>query len=272
MTTHATARRSQRARRGYVALYLLFLYLPIVFIPLFSFSDSVYVAFPIKAWTVHWYGVLAGNEGLWQALGNSLIVGAVTAPLSTLIGLLAARATAGRVFAGRRLFVISLLMPLALPTVISAVALLTLFSTLGMPLSLATVICGHLLICTPFAFGIMASRFEGLNPDYESASLDLGEPPLRTFLRITMPLAMPGIVASLLLTFTISFDEFILAFFLSSNSPTLPVFMWSQMRFPDRLPMVLALATILIAVSAALIVAAQLLRNRQSQSSPMVMQ
>lgn len=261
-------RRSQNMRRGYVALYLLFLYLPIVFIPLFSFSDSVYVAFPIKAWTLHWYGVLAANDGLWQALKNSLIVGAVTAPLATLIGLLAAKATAGRVFAGRRLFVVSLLMPLALPTVISAVALLSLFSVAGIPLSLATVICGHLLICTPFAYGVLVSRFEGLNPDYESASLDLGEAPLWTFWRVTVPLAMPGIVSSLLLTFTISFDEFILAFFLSSNSPTLPVFMWSQMRFPDRLPMVLALATLLIAVSAALIVAAQLLRNRQSPSNP----
>jgi spermidine/putrescine transport system permease protein len=253
----------KKIRWGYVAVYLLLLYLPIAAIPLFSFNDSVYVAFPLRGFTLRWYAVLAANEGLWRALKNSLIVGCLAALLSTSIGLFAARATTRYAFIGRRLVVLSLLLPLALPTVVSAVALLSLFSLSGIPLSLVTIACGHLLICTPFAYGVMASRLEGLNPDYESASMDLGEPPLWTFLRVTAPLAMPGIVSSLLLTFTISFDEFILAFFLSSNSPTLPVFMWSQMRFPDRLPMVLCLATILILASAFLIVCAQLLRNRE---------
>jgi spermidine/putrescine transport system permease protein len=250
-------------RRGYVVAYLLLLYLPIAAIPLFSFNDSVYVAFPLRGFTLRWYTVLASNEGLWQALENSLIVGLLAAALSTVIGLLAARATTRYSFAGRRLAILSLLIPLALPTVVSAVALLSLFSLSGIPLSLATIACGHLLICTPFAYGVIASRLEGLNADYELASMDLGEPPLWTFLRVTAPLAMPGILSSLLLTFTISFDEFILAFFLSSNSPTLPVFMWSQMRFPDRLPMVLCLATVLILASAFLIICAQLLRNRE---------
>jgi len=248
-------------RKGYVGLYLLLLYLPIVFIPLFSFNDSVYVAFPLRGITLRWYEALASSDGLWQALTNSLIVGGLTAPLATLIGLLAAKATLRHAFIGRRLIVFSLLAPLALPTVVSAVALLTLFSLSGTPLSLLTVVCGHLLICTPFAYGVMASRLEGLNPDFEFASMDLGEPPFATFMRVTAPLAMPGILSSLLLTFTISFDEFILAFFLSSNSPTLPVYMWSQMRFPDRLPMVLALATILIVLSAGLVFLAQRLRG-----------
>lgn len=256
-------------RWGWVAVYLLLLYLPIAFIPLFSFNDSVYVAFPLRGFTLHWYQVLAANDGLWQALRSSLVVGCIAAPLSTLIGLLAAKATTRHVFVGRRLAIGALLAPLAMPTVVSAVALLAVFSTTGIPLSLATIACGHVLICTPFAYGVMASRFAGLNPDFEAASMDLGERPLATFLRVTAPLAMPGIVSSLLLTFTISFDEFILAFFLSSNSPTLPVFMWSQMRFPDRLPMVLALATILILVSAFLIILAQLLRTREMAASPL---
>jgi spermidine/putrescine transport system permease protein len=252
----------RRLRWGYAAAYLLLLYVPIAFIPLFSFNDSVYVAFPLRGFTLRWYEVLAANAGLWQSLRNSLIVGALAAPLSTVIGLLAAKATTRYAFPGRRLTILSLLTPLALPTVVAAVALLSLFSLTGVPLSLSTIACGHLLICAPFAYGIMASRFQGLDPDFEAASMDLGETPLVTFLRITTPLAMPGIVSSLLLTFTISFDEFILAFFLSSNSPTLPVYMWSQMRFPDRLPMVLSLATTLILASALLVACAQLLRYR----------
>jgi spermidine/putrescine transport system permease protein len=254
----------QRGRAVYLVIYLGLLYFPIVFIPLFSFNDSVYVTFPLKEFTLRWYQVLAANDGVWLALENSLIVAGVTAPMATLIGLMAAKATTRYHFLGRRIAIASLLMPLALPTVVSAVALLSLFSLTGIPLSLATIAAGHVLICTPFAYGVMASRLEGLNKDYELASLDMGEPPFWTFLRITVPLAMPGIVSSLLLTFIISFDEFILAFFLSSNSPTLPVFMWSQMRFPDRLPMVLALATALILVSVVFILCALLAGGRRA--------
>jgi spermidine/putrescine transport system permease protein len=96
------------------------------------------------------------------------------------------------------------------------------------------------------------------------ASADLGEPPFVTFWRITVPLALPGLIASLLLTFTVSFDEFILSFFLSSNSPTLPVFMWSQMRFPDRLPMVLALASAILFVTCVAIATVLALRGRDT--------
>jgi spermidine/putrescine transport system permease protein len=252
----------RRLRQAYVVFYLLLLYLPIALIPVFSLNDSVYVAFPLKAGTLRWYGELMASDGLWAALRHSLIVAAVVAPASTLIGLFAAKATTRCRFAGRRAAIVGLLTPLALPTVVSAVALLSLFSLAGIPLSLATVMLGHLLICMPFAFGVMTSRLEGMNPDLERASMDLGERPVGTLLRITLPLAMPGLISSLLLTFTISFDEFILAFFLSSNSPTLPVFMWSQMRFPDRLPMVLALATILILLSAALIGGAEAFRRQ----------
>jgi spermidine/putrescine transport system permease protein len=146
------------------------------------------------------------------------------------------------------------------------VSLLTLFSFAGISLSLGTIALGHFLICVPFSYGVLASRFEGMNPDFESASGDLGEPPFWTFWRITFPLALPGIISSVLLSFTISFDEFILAFFLSSNSPTLPVYMWSQMRFPDRLPMVLALATILLVFSAVLVIVAQRLGRKPKLS------
>ncbi len=252
----------RRLRQAYAVAYLLLLYLPISLIPVFSLNDSIYVAFPLKAATLRWYGDLLATDGLWAALRHSLIVAAAVAPASTLVGLLAAKATTRYRFTGRRAVVVGLLAPLALPSVVCAVALLSLFSLAGIPLSLATVMLGHLLICMPFAFGVVASRLEGMNPDFERASMDLGEPPLRTFLRITLPLTLPGLLSSLLLTFTISFDEFILAFFLSSNSPTLPVFMWSQMRFPDRLPMVLALATILILLSAVLIAGADSIRRQ----------
>lgn len=254
-------------RKSYAALYLLALYLPIAFIPLFSLNDSVYVAFPLKGFTTRWYTMLIGNQDLQDAFENSLIVASLSAVASTLVGLFAAKATARYRFWGRRVVIAALVTPLALPTVVIGVSLLTLFSLGGMPLSLATVALGHFLICVPFSYGVLSARFDGLNPDFEHASADLGETPVVTFVRVTLPLALPGIISSALLSFTISFDEFILAFFLSSNSPTLPVFMWSQMRFPDRLPLVLALASILLLFSAILVVTAQRLGRKPRLSS-----
>ena len=251
-------------RKIYAGLYLTLLYLPIVLLMVFSFNDSVYIAFPLKSFTLRWYEAAMENAQLWGAFKNSLIIASVTSVSATAVGLFAAMATTRYHFRGKSLTVGALFAPLALPTVVTGVALLSIFMMSGIGLSIGTVILGHIMICTPFAYGVLVSRLDGLSPDFEKASMDLGEPPIRTFLRIALPLAMPGVVSSLLLTFTISFDEFILAFFLSSNSPTLPVFMWSQMRFPDRLPLVLALATLVIVISSILIVVSQLLRHRRS--------
>jgi spermidine/putrescine transport system permease protein len=252
----------KRIRKAYVLLYIVVLYLPIAFIVLFAFHDSVYVSFPWRGGTLKWFSQLFEAEGLIAAIENSVIVAAITALWTTATATLAALATARLVFPGRRTVTLALLLPLALPTVVIGVALLTVFSLLGVALSLGTVTLAHCLFCTPFAYGVMLSQFQGLGADLEQASMDLGEPPFRTFRRITLPLAWPGILSSLLLTFTVSFDEFILAFFLSSNSPTLPVYMWSQMRFPDRLPLVLALATLVILFSIAAVVGSQLLRRK----------
>jgi len=252
----------RKLRKAYVALYLFILYLPIAFIPLFAFHDSVYISFPWRGFTLDWFAKLFEAEGLIASLENSLIVAAVTSLWSTATATLAALATSRMEFPGRRLISLGLLLPLALPTVVIGVALLSAFSFAGVDLSLATVTLAHCLFCTPFAYGVMLSQFQGMSPDLEQAAMDLGEPPVRTFFRVTLPLAWPGILSSLLLTFTVSFDEFILAFFLSSNSPTLPVYMWSQMRFPDRLPLVLALATLVILFSVLAVVGSQLLRRR----------
>ena len=254
------------ARLIYALFYLVVLYAPILLVVVFSFNDSVYIAFPLKEFTLRWYRAAADNAQLMQALWNSTIVSGSTMILSTVIGLTAALATTRYRFRGRTAAMLLLFAPLALPTVVIGVALLSVFMLTGLGLSLATVVIGHTTVCAPFAYGVLSSRLDGLNPDFERASMDLGSPPFETFVRVTLPLAMPGIISSMLLTFTISFDEFILAFFLSSNSPTLPVFMWSQMRFPDRLPLVLALATVVLLVSACLIILSQLIEGRRRVS------
>jgi spermidine/putrescine transport system permease protein len=122
-------------------------------------------------------------------------------------------------------------------------------------------VLGHLLVCVPFALTVLIARFEGFDKNLEEASADLGEDGWMTFWRVTFPLMLPGITASLLLTFITSFDEFLVAYFLSGTEATLPVYIWGQLRFPERLPMVLALGAIILGVSVALVIAAEYVRN-----------
>jgi spermidine/putrescine transport system permease protein len=256
MSDVAYLRRPNRLLQFYAALFLIVLYVPVLFIPLFSFNDSIYVRFPIEGFTTNWYAQLAKRAALWDALGNSLRVGLVVSVISTALGVLAARAITRNRLPGQSAIVAFIMLPLVVPGIIFGVALLVLISRLGIPLSLYTVTIGHLIVCLPFAVSVLLPRFEGFDQSLEEASADLGENPFWTFWRVTLPMVFPGVVASLLLTFTISFDEFIMAFFLSGTDATLPMYIWSQLRFPQEFPSILALSSVIIAASFILVFAA----------------
>lgn len=249
--------RPNRGLQFYAVIFLIVLYVPVLFIPLFSFNDSIYVRFPLKGFTLQWYAELWARDALWQALWNSVKVGIVVSVLSTALGVMAARAITRARFKGKGALVTFIMMPLVIPGIIFGVALLVLLSRMGVPLSLYTVGLGHLIICLPFAVATLLPRFEGFDPSIEEASNDLGENGWWTFWRVTFPMALPGIVASLLLTFTISFDEFIMAFFLTGTDPTLPMYIWGQLRFPKEFPSVLAMAALILLVSFVLVLVAQ---------------
>jgi len=245
----------------YAFVYLAFLYVPVLVLPIFSFNDSQFIAFPLSGFTTRWYAGLAADTAMQHALFNSLKVATTTALLSTLLGVTAAKAvTRYRLRgAGAALGFISL--PLFIPDIVLGISLLLLLGTVGLPLSLAAVVLGHLLVCVPFSLTVLIARFEGFDQKLEEASADLGEDGWMTFWRVTFPLMLPGITASLLLTFITSFDEFLVAYFLSGTEATLPIYIWGQLRFPERLPMVLALGAIILAVSVALVVLAEYVRN-----------
>ena len=245
--------RPNRALSIYAYTFLVLLYLPILFIPLFSFNDSIYVRFPLEGFTTIWYVDLWERDTVWAALYNSLRVGVASAILSTALGVLAAWAITRTRVPGQSAVVAFIMLPLVIPGIIFGVALLVLLSRLGVQLSLYTVTFGHIIICLPFAIATLLPRFEGYDPSMEEASADLGENWVWTFWRVTLPMVAPGIVASLLLTFIISFDEFIMAFFLSGTDATLPIYIWSQLRFPQEFPSVLALTSIILAFSFVLV-------------------
>ncbi len=248
--------------RGYAILYLVFLYAPIFLLPVFAFNDATVIAFPLKGFTTQWFTGLMDTPALHGAVLNSLIIAVTTAILSTCLGICAARAGARFEFPGKRGILGFIMVPLVLPEIIVAVALLVTLMQLGFSLSSWTVILGHTLICTPFSIAILNGAFATLDPSLEEAAHDLGETKWSTFRLITLPLVMPGIISSLLIAFTISLDEFIIAFFLTGADPTLPVYLWGQLRFPAKLPVVMALGTILVAVSILLLTIAEIFRRR----------
>jgi spermidine/putrescine transport system permease protein len=254
--------RPSRPLRTYAFLFLAFLYVPVLFLPLFSFNDSLYVAFPLKAFTTKWYAEMLANQQLHAALVNSLRVGAATAVFATILGVLGAKAVTRYRMPGRKPVVFTIMLPLVIPGIIMGVALLILVSRLGIPLSLYTVTLGHVLISVPFSMATLIARFEGFDKSMEEAAADLGDNAWWTFWRVTFPIVFPGILASLLLTFTVSFDEFIMAFFLSSTDATLPIYIWTQLRFPQKLPGVIALGSVILVVSFVVVFASQWLRGR----------
>jgi len=248
----------------FVAVYLIFLYAPVVLLPIFAFNDSAIIAFPIKGFTLGWFEGLLHENMLFVALKNSLIVAVSASILSTCLGVLAARAAARYDFLGKKPMMSFLMLPLVLPEIIVGVALLIVLVQLGIELNVWTVILGHVLICMPFSIAILLSAFNNMDKFLEEASLDLGATRRETFFRVILPLVMPGLISSLLIGFTLSLDEFIIAFFLTGTEPTLPVYIWSQLRFPSKLPGVMALGFIMLILSLILLTLGEYYRNKSA--------
>ena len=251
----------------YVVLYLLFLYIPSLMLPIFSFNDSIQMVLPLKEFTVKWYVGIPAQPGLLAALGNSFRVAIPVAIVATTLATIAAKAMTRYRLPGRGLAIGFILLPMVMPGIILAVGLLVFAIAVGMPLSLWTIGISHVVVAVPFSMLVVMARLEGFDKNLEECAGDLGENGWMTFWRVTFPLILPGIGASLLLTFTASFDEFLFAFFLGGNRVTLPVYMMTQVRFPQTLPTVLALGALIFMVSVVLVVTAEWLRRMGDQKT-----
>jgi spermidine/putrescine transport system permease protein len=247
--------------RTYAVLYLGFLYLPVMLLPIFSFNDSLFIAFPLTGFTTRWYTDMFANAEMQRALINTLKVGVTASLVSTALGFMAAKALTRYRFGGKTALFALASAPLFIPDIVLGIALLVLVTQIDLPLSLVSVTLGHIVVCIPFSIAVMVSRLEGFDRNLEEASYDLGENRWMTFWRVTFPMALPGVISSLLLTFIVSFDDFLIAFFLCGTETTLPVFIWAQLRFPSNLPGVLALGATILMASCALVVFAEWVRR-----------
>lgn len=247
----------------YAFLFMAFLYGPILLAPLFSFNDGLFAIFPMKGFTLKHYWTMAGNTGMLNALKNSLIVAVCVSLVATVVSLPAAMALTRFKPPGSAIILAAFSLPLVVPSIVFGVAILIIvLRFLGIELTLWTVGAAHVFICIPFAMTVLMSRLEGFDKSLEEASRDLGDNAWMTFYRVTLPLAWPGIISSLLLCFITSFDEFVLAFFLAGTEPTLPVYLFGQLRFPNKLPGMLALGTSILIFSTILVLVAEFFRRR----------
>ena len=263
--------RSSKLLKLFAYTYLTFLYAPALLLPIFSFNKSQIIAFPLTGFSTQWFETLMYQDTLHEALKNSLIVAISSSVLATILGILASRSATRYDFNGKQIFLTFILAPLVLPEIIVGVALLIVLIQLGLSLNLWSVILGHTLLIIPFSILIMNSAFNNLDKSLEEASMDLGENRFSTFFRVILPLVFPGIIASLLIGFTLSLDEFIIAFFLTGTDTTLPVYIWAQFRFPKKLPTTMALGTILLLFSFFLLSLSEYFRRRSANSKTSVL-
>jgi len=258
----ATSSAARRALAGLFVALVIFLYAPIAILVLFSVNDSTVPAFPLEGLTLRWYEEFLANGELLAGLRTSALVAALSALVAVVLGVLASYALVrSPSFRGRGLTSAVLLSPLVIPYIVLGIALLILFRQAGVELSMWTAIAGHSVLCLPYTILVLVPRLDKIDRRFEEAARDLGAGALRAFRLITMPLLAPALVSSYLIAFTISFDEYAVASFLVGDDVTFPVYLFSQLRFPARLPQVIAVAVFVMAISLLVVMAAELGRR-----------
>ena len=249
--------------RAFYAAMLVLLYLPIGLLFVFSFNAATTLSFPLSGFTTEWYGSVLGNGPMLAAARNSLLVAIGSATLATAVGAMVAVAVLRFSFRGQRLLLGLAGLPLLVPYVVLGVAFFLLFVTVDLPRSLLTVMVGHTVIATPFATLILLARLSGLDPALEDAAMDLGATYPVALRRVVLPLTGPSLLAAWLTCFIVSFDEIALAIFLVGGDPTFPVFLYGQLRFAQRLPVLIAGAVLLMLGTIALTLIITRLRGRE---------
>lgn len=215
---------------AYLLLVYAFIYLPIVTLVLFSFQDGRIAVPPFRGPSLRWYVSLFANDRMMSALSNSFVVGLVSAVVATCLGFLAAYGVARFRPAAVEALRGFLVAPLAVSYLLIGLGLSLAWTELGVGRSLTVVVIGHVVINLPLAFAILLSQMSEQHERLERAARDLGASEGRVLTLVTVPVLLPGILAALALSFTLSWDEFIIALLLTRFDVTLPVEIWSAIR------------------------------------------
>jgi putative spermidine/putrescine transport system permease protein len=247
-------RLSRRARgllRVGVGAGLAFIYVPLLVILVYAFNSSKILKWPPPGWTLDWFTKAFESESAREALLTSVEAGIVATAIALLLGTLAAMAVARHRFFGRETVSFLVILPIALPGIVTGVALSNTFTqVLGIPLSLLTVIIGHATFCIVVIYNNVVARLRRTSGSFEEASADLGARTWQTFRFVTFPSMKTALGAGALLAFALSFDEIIVTTFtIGAGEETLPIWIFRNLFRPKELPIVDAVAVIVIVIS-----------------------
>jgi spermidine/putrescine transport system permease protein len=245
----------------YAVLMLVFIYAPMVVLIVFSFNSGKRFSLPWQGFTFEWYGAVFKDRVLVDSTVNSFYVAVAATALAVVLGVAAAFVFIRRDFRGKSGFSLMLVAPYLIPGTLFGLALLMFFSEVGFSRSLLTVAVAHTTLVTPLVFTVVSAGLAGFDRNLEEAAQDLGASGSQVMRYVTFPILMPSIVIGALFAFTISIDEFIIAFFAIGTSNTLPLAIWSALRFGGS-PKLNALATLIFVFSFVTAIAAELVFAR----------
>ena len=259
---NAVGRLGRTLLSGYFGLLVLFLYAPLVVLLIFAFNDDTTMAFPIRGLTTKWFEAGLTDHNLISAMVRSATIAVVDGLASTLLGVMAAIGLASRDLPLRKTVLTLILLPLVVPYIVLAVGLVVLLREFGATTSLTAVLAGHVVISLPYSVLVILPRLRTLDASILEAARDLGAGAVKGFGLVTLPLLAPALLSSFLIAFTVSFDEFAIASFLTPpGAPTYPVFLYAGSRTPALLPEVVAMGSIVIVLSLLLVAAAEIGRR-----------
>jgi len=241
-------------------LVIVFLYIPIIILVIYSFNDAKIIT-TWKGFTLKYYLKLWENDSIKEALRNTLMIASLSTLISTVIGVLAALGLENKRFSGRNGLLALIYTPLVIPDILMGVSLALLFNFTRVSTGMLTVLIAHVTFCVSYTIIVIQSRLEGFDHSLVEAAMDLGAKPATIFMKIKLPLMMPGIVAAALLAFTLSIDDFIITFFTSGRGfDTLPIYVEGTIR-RGAITTINSLSTIMIAFTLFLVVVTKRVRK-----------
>jgi putative spermidine/putrescine transport system permease protein len=230
-------------------LTLAFLYVPIAVIILYAFNAQRVQVWPIAEYSTKWFGEALANESVRSALVLSLTVGVAATVVAIVLGSLASFAVHRHRYFGREVISFALVLPIALPGIVTGIALNATFNNFGIPLGTLTIVVGHATFCVVVVYNNVIARLRRSSTTIEEASADLGADSWQTFRFVTFPVLRTAIVAAGLLAFALSFDEIIVTTFTAGTQETLPIWIFNHLKLPNQRPIVNVVAMFLILVS-----------------------
>jgi len=256
-----------RLIRFYTILVYLFMFLPIAVVVLLSFNANQFGSFPMTGLSIRWFEVLWNNDAIMRAFRTSIVLGLMTAAISTVLGVLASLALVRYQIPGRNMITTLLIAPILVPEVVLAVALLLFLNFLDIGKSFTLLLAGHVIFTLPFVILVVQARLVSIRRDVEEAALSLGASPMQTFLKITLPQLMPAVAAGGLFAFTISFDDITgTLFWKPGGIETVPTQIFSMLRNSIS-PEINALGTVIIVLTVGLpLIGAALARRLATKS------